>query len=121
MAEWLEADDPWIWIGGIGGNCPVQANGILRLRMTSGGVADYPFYFRSRGTHWQFCVADHPDGDPMDAWPLGGGVPYCGYYREEQYPDGHPNGGWIDSGEARLLIRKAAYLWLFRDLDNPEP
>jgi len=81
-------------ITSIGGNCPVQAEGMI------GGL---PFYFRARGEHWSFRVADKPDGDPVDG---------LGFYYEESYAEGEQfAAGWMEESEARTFIEKAAKLY----------
>jgi hypothetical protein len=71
-------------IESIGGNCPVQAEGVLD---------GFMFYFRARGTHWSFEVYD------------GGDAPWC---ITEKYSDEPFAAGWMSEDEAAAFIYKAA-------------
>lgn len=76
----------------LGGNCPVQAEGIID------GKA---FYFRSRGAQWSMSI---------------GGADVVGapeWYHEEPYGE-WPDAGWIGTDEARAFIEKAAALYRAR-------
>lgn len=84
-------------ITSIGGNCPVQAEG---------SIDGMPFYFRARGEHWSFSVADSPEGDPVDG---------KGFYYEEPYGDRRFAAGWMEESEALVFIKKAAQLYSVRD------
>jgi hypothetical protein len=72
------------------GNCPVQAEG------TVGGK---PFYFRARGEHWSFRVAE-PGEDPVGEayWER-----YRDYHVGEQFA-----AGWMETEEALAFIESAA-------------
>ncbi|NBT79322.1 MAG: hypothetical protein EBT04_12895 [Betaproteobacteria bacterium] len=76
----------------IGGNCPVQAEGMLD------GNA---FYFRARGDSWEFHVAPTQAGIFGDAELL---------YIERDYGDGPFDAGWMPETEALGFIAKAAAL-----------
>lgn len=73
----------------IGGNCPVQAEGM---------ICGVPFYFRARGRRWSLGIGRCPDGH--------GDAP------EGQRPDWYiecfctewSNAGWMSEAEARHLI-----------------
>lgn len=79
----------------IGGNCPVQAEGL---------IDDQPFYFRARGEHWSIGIGGDVVGDPD-------------WYHEEEYPGGEYAAGWMSEDEARAFIRKGAELYRSRVLD----
>lgn len=81
----------------IGGNCPVQAQGV---------IDGLPFYFRARGEHWSFRVAESKDGDPVDG---------IGFYYEEDYGTTQFAAGWMTEDEARTFIDKAAKLYETRE------
>ena len=76
-------------IESIGGNCPVQADGV---------IDGMPFYFRARGEHWSFRVADTAAGDPVD------GRGFC-------YVEEYPEAGWMEETEALAFLEKAAKLY----------
>lgn len=84
-------------ITSIGGNCPVQAEGT---------IDGMPFYFRARGEHWSFSVADTPDGPPVEG---------KGFYYEEDYGDEPYAAGWMPESEAYVFIEKAAKLYRTRN------
>lgn len=79
----------------LGGNCPVQAEGLVN------GCA---FYFRARGDQWKFQAASVPGGD-------------C--FAEEDAATFHhievygvwPEAGWMEKDEARAFIAKAVGLY----------
>lgn len=75
-----------------GGNCPVQAEGIID------GKA---FYFRARGQHWQFHVADRP-GLIFDK-PL--------LYIDRLYSDQPYEAGWMPLHEAMGFIVEGIGIW----------
>ena len=77
-------------IDGIGGNCPVQAEG------TVDGV---PFYFRGRGEHWQMNIG----GDDLILCP-----DWCW---REAYGDHQYAAGWMSEDEALLFIEQAVARW----------
>lgn len=68
----------------IGGNCPVQAEGVLD---------GFMFYFRARGTTWSFEVYD------------GGENPWCTI---QKYSDEPFAAGWMTEEEATACIHRAA-------------
>lgn len=83
----------------IGGNCPVQAEGL---------IDGAPFYFRARGSHWSLSV---------------GGADVVGspdWYHEEPYGDGPFDAGWMEEAEARAFIEKGAELYR-ASLEEPRP
>lgn len=87
-------------IQSLGGNCPVQAEGI---------IDGLPFYFRSRGERWSFSVASSPDGDPVD---VSCGMDDGGFYYAEEYGTGERfSAGYISEDQARDFIAKAAKLY----------
>lgn len=71
-------------IESLGGNCPVQAEGI---------VDGQPFYFRARGNAWSMSI---------------GGDVYCqpDWYMEETYGR-WPDAGWMSEEEAMAFIEKS--------------
>ena len=73
-----------IKIDWIGGNCPVQAEGI---------IDGFMFYFRARGRAWSVEIYD------------GGEEPWTTtqFYSDEPYA-----AGWMSEDEARGFIEKAA-------------
>lgn len=74
----------------IGGNCPVQAEGL---------IDGAPFYFRARGSRWSLSVGGaNVIGDPE-------------FYHEEAYGDGPYDAGWMGQEEARAFIEKGAGLY----------
>lgn len=88
--EALRESDVPIVIYGIGGNCPVQAEGLIDGK---------PFYFRARGDDWSMSIG----GEDVILNPE--------WYYEEEYGD-WPEAGWMPEGEARAFIAKAAALYL---------
>lgn len=84
-----------ITIDGVGGNCPVQAEGSFDSKR---------FYFRARGDEWQF-----------HAWPTElvstpGHLPFgreC-FYIEQAYEGGQYDAGWMPRHEAVGFICDAA-------------
>lgn len=79
----------------IGGNCPVQAEGM---------IAGKQFYFRARGSKWSMSI----DSD------LGPDVRFFNpeWYYEEPYGDGPYDAGWMTEEEARGFIHAAAERYL---------
>lgn len=73
----------------IGGNCPVQAEGIIDGK---------EFYFRGRGDRWSISVGD----------PITDGVTWD-YSEEYRYS------GWMSETEARRLIEESAGLYMNRN------
>lgn len=92
---------PELHINLIGGNCPVQAEGVL---------SGEPFYFRARGNHWSLSV---------------GGDVVCSpdWFFQEQYGDEPFAAGWMTTDEAIAFIRRAAELYLSREIahDDGQP
>ena len=91
-------------IDGIGGNCPVQAEGMVN------GV---PFYFRARGDSWTFSVGADPVGVSCGLSE--------GFHHEEEYGDGPYDAGWMPVDEAEAFIRKGAELYLAALTKAPTP
>lgn len=77
----------------IGGNCPVQAEGMVNRR---------PWYFRARGDSWSMTV-----GNPGDQHALDSEAWRC----EQEYGDGPYDAGWMPEDEARGFIVGAIMLW----------
>jgi hypothetical protein len=91
-----------IQIDSIGGNCPVQAYGL---------IDGEPFYFRARWEHWSLSVGSD-DEDPSDLGLYGRDV--VGnprWYHEEDWGDGPFEAGWMPEEEARRMIEKGAALF----------
>lgn len=78
-----------IELRGIGGNCPVQAEGTIDGK---------EFYFRARGHSWRLEI-----GGEMVVAPE--------WKYEEDYGDGPYDAGWMDQSEALAFIAKAAALY----------
>lgn len=81
-------------ITSIGGNCPVQAEGM---------IDGLPFYFRARNNSWSFSVAatKWEDASFARGW----------YYNEPYKRDEQYAAGWMEESEARAFIEKAAKLY----------
>ena len=75
----------------IGGNCPVQAEGV---------VDGKPFYFRARWNAWSLSV-DQNDDILNPEW--------C-YI--ENYGDGPYDAGWMEESVALSMIKKAISIYL---------
>ena len=78
---------------------PVQAEGTLD---------GHPFYFRARGDHWAFSVAEEPGLDPVfiDSAESAEGR---GWFLEAQYgAAGSFAASWMPLAEARELIGDCA-------------
>lgn len=76
----------------IGGNCPVQAEGII------GGK---PFYFRARGEHWSMEIGyDSKSSEPAE------------WYKEEEWGDGPYDAGWMPEEDAINIIERCATEYL---------
>lgn len=96
--ESLANEDLPVLIDSLGGNCPVQAEGII-------GPA--PFYFRARGEHWSIEIGGGFVLEDADK-----GIPAEGFYMEEKWGDGPFSAGWMSEKEATLLIYRAARVFL---------
>ena len=83
-------DDMILVIDSLGGNCPVQAEGVIDGKL---------FYFRSRGSAWSFSVDEK---DPVCDDPE--------WEHQEDYGT-WPDAGWITEDQAREFIAKAAGLY----------
>lgn len=87
-------DEPIVVIHGIGGNCPVQAEGTIN---------GAPFYFRARGEHWSMEV-----GGGFVLEDEKKGIPATGFYIERDYGNGPFDAGWMPIDEARSFIAESA-------------
>lgn len=87
-------------ITGIGGNCPVQAEGT---------IDGAPFYFRARGEHWSIEI-----GGGFVLEDTAKGIPGEGFYLEEEWGDGPFSAGWMPEEEAKALIYRSARAFLAR-------
>lgn len=70
----------------IGGNCPVQAEGM---------IAGKEFYFRARGQKWSIGIGGDTVMEPE-------------WYYSEPYGDGPYDAGWMIEEDARGFIERAA-------------
>lgn len=93
-------------IDGLGGNCPVQGDGVVDGR---------PWYFRARGEGVEFSVAYEPDGDAVNAgmgWEPGFSI----WVAIGPWPDA----GWISDAEAEEFIARGVALYrMVRALKHP--
>jgi hypothetical protein len=80
----------------IGGNCPVQAEGV---------IDGFVFYFRARGRAWSVEIYDGAH-EPWTTTQL---------YSDEPYA-----AGWMTEDEARAFIEKAAQ-WFRREREERSP
>lgn len=89
----------------IGGNCPVQAEGIIDGKR---------FYFRARGEHWSLEI--HPTASVRYAkWPEG----IAPWEHEEEWGNGPFDAGWMPEDVAREMIAKGAALYRRREEAAP--
>ena len=77
-------------IKGLGGYCPVQADG---------RVDGVPFYFRARGNAWSMSVGQKPILSPE-------------WFYKEQYGERPYEAGWMPLDVAKDMISKAVELYL---------
>lgn len=70
----------------LGGNCPVQAKGMIDGK---------PFYFRARGQAWSIGIGGDVVGDPD-------------WYMMQRWGDNEFAAGWMPEAEARKIIEKCA-------------
>lgn len=77
----------------LGGNCPVQAEGVVDGR---------PFYFKARGRRWYLEVGGIAAAEPE--WRY-----------EEPYGTGPYDAGWMTEDEARAFLEKAVDLYRARE------
>ncbi len=82
-------NDNGITIDWLGGNCPVQAEGMIDGK---------PLYFRARGSGWRLEVGGDSVINPE--WKY-----------EEDYGDGPFDAGFMSEDEARAFIGKAVALY----------
>jgi hypothetical protein len=98
----LNDEDARIQIDDLGGNCPVQAHGL---------IDGEPFYFRARGEHWSLSIGSD-DEDPSDIGVYGrdvvGKPRWC---HEEKWGFGPFEAGWMPERVARHMIEKGAALF----------
>ena len=83
-------------IDNIGGNCPVQAEGVIEDERT---FKSYPFYFRSRWDRGRMGIGEDPVGIVIGTNP--------GWHKGEIYID-PPMAGYMPLDEAERLIRECA-------------
>lgn len=83
----------------IGGNCPVQAEGI---------IDGYPFYFRARGNTWRLevCLDKSQPVNCLVWWEA-----ECGVWEHEENYGERFEAGWMSKEEACQFINKAAILF----------
>lgn len=98
------------YIDSVGGFCPVQGEG-----KTNDGR---DWYFRARGRHWSFCVAERIGDSPVDVGPGWGTVP--GWYVEEQYGEGDYCAGWMGHTAAVAIIGHCLVRYRAGDLPKVE-
>lgn len=86
----------------IGGNCPVQAEGL---------IDGQPFYFRARGGSWSLSIGS--DFEDHGAFSTRGldvvGNPK--WLHEEDWGDGPYDAGWMPVEIAKEMIEKGAVLF----------
>lgn len=81
----------------VGGACPVQGEGTLD---------GFPIYFRARGEHWAFSIAQNRVHDPVNvSWDE---VP--GWWTECEYGDNFA-AGWMSGEHSRLCVAAAIAAW----------
>lgn len=80
---------------------PVQAEGT---------VAGHAFYFRARGTQWEFTVAERPDDDPA-ALAEADAATGRAWYRSRIVP-GRFAASWMPREQAVSLIEQCAQEYL---------
>ena len=90
------SSDPYIRIETLGGNCPVQAEGV---------IDGAPFYFRARGNRWSMSIGGpdvvmHPD-----------------WYYQESYGDEEYAAGWMPAYVALGFIARAVGLYANRSAE----
>lgn len=87
----MKGVDPIIKIDYLGGNCPVQSEGLIDGK---------PYYFRARGDGWSIGIG----GDPVAApeWS-----------HEEDYGE-WPSAGWMPQWEALSFIASAVRIYAER-------
>ena len=83
--------DAGITIDSMGGNCPVQIEGL---------IDGQPFYFRARGDSWALHVGPKEDWFTDREW-----------LHEADYGDGPFDAGWMPEHEALGFVCDAVALW----------
>jgi hypothetical protein len=81
---------------------PVQAEGT---------VAGRAFYFRARGTDWEFVIAERSGDDPADLGPEHA-ADGTAWFRSGTVSDGPFAASYLPAEEARSLIRECARAYL---------
>ncbi len=86
----------------IGGNCPVQAEGL---------IDGQPFYFRARGDRWSLSI-----GSDLEDHSCTGvhGLDVVGnpkWFYEEDWGDGPYDAGWMSVETAKEMIEKGAAMF----------
>ncbi len=86
----------------LGGNCPVQAEGL---------IDGEPFYFRARWDSWSLSIGS--DFEAESRYGIHGrdvvGQPRWHY--DEEWGDDQFSAGWMPEGVAREMIDKGAALY----------
>lgn len=97
----LHMPDQSLVIESIGGNCPVQAEGI---------IAGEPFYFRARWQRWSFSVG----GRDIIMSPA--------FRHIEDWPGEPGSAGWMTFEEAISCIGRGAEAYhMFKQEENNDP
>lgn len=95
--------DAGIQIDMLGGNCPVQAKGL---------IDGEPFYFRARWEGWSLSIgSDHEDNSNFTGVHGRDVVGNPRWYHEEEWGDGPYDAGWMPEDEARRMILKGTLLF----------
>lgn len=90
-----------LYIEWIGGNCPVQAEGLIEGKR---------FYFRARGSSWSMDV--HPTATGLyESWPQDDKE----WVYEEDWGEDCYAAGWMSEETARELIAKGADLFVLHE------
>lgn len=100
-----------IQIDMLGGNCPVQADGL---------IDGEPFYFRARWDSWSLSIgSDYEDHSSIGK----NGRDVVGrprWFYEEDYGDGPYDAGWMPEDDARKMIAKGAALFRAAISQSPD-
>jgi len=98
--------------GTVGSWVPVQGEGLLD---------DKPWYFRARGEHWSFTLAEK-GGNVHNVRPMFHSVgSEPGWVCERNWPFGEFSAGWMPWKTARAIIRICARAYLAGVLPRVEP
>jgi hypothetical protein len=88
-------------LGNAGGYCPVQADG---------RIDSYPFYFRSRGSHWSLKILMDKNAEAdYCGWPEDADI----WEHREKYSEEEFAAGWIEPEESAEFINKATDLFRY--------